>query len=89
MGQLQVTTPDHRFHGDTISSLVVVGNQATWSGSGRWDGAAGYSFTAVAVDAGKRGKRSADTFSITIRDAGGAVVWAATETLEGGNITIH
>ena len=91
-GQIQVRAPGkHKLHGATVTSLVVSASTATWSGTGRWDGVDGYTFTVTVVDnrngGGKKG--TADTISITIRNAGGTVVHSASSPLQGGNITVH
>ena len=91
-GQIQVRAPGkHRFHGSTVTSLVVSSNTATWSGTGRWDGIDGYTFTVAVVDnrngGGKKG--TPDTISVTIRDAGGSIVHTASGPLQGGNLTVH
>ncbi len=94
-GQLQVRAPGkHRFHGDTVASLVVAGNSATWSGEGRWDGENGYTYEVSVVDnrngGGKGAKKGpADQFSIVIRDGAGVVVFSASDDLKGGNIKVH
>jgi beta-lactamase superfamily II metal-dependent hydrolase len=58
---------------------------ALFSGAGRWNGAAGYTFEAQATDAGEPG-RGHDRFAITIRDAAGRVVASIDAALENGNI---
>jgi hypothetical protein len=92
-GQLQLQTPGHRFHGDTVTSLVVNGTTATWSGTGRWDGVSGARFTVTVTDAGPRrsGKNPPDTISIVVRDAAGAVLFTTNGPKDAttGNITIH
>ena len=55
------------------------------AGTGRWNGKPGYTFRALAADAGKPG-RDRDRFSITIRDSAGAIVSSVTGTLSEGNI---
>ncbi|HEX9506118.1 MAG TPA: DNA/RNA non-specific endonuclease, partial [Acidimicrobiia bacterium] len=45
----------------------------SFAGVGRWNGRAGYTFDAVAVDAGEPG-RNRDSFRITVRDATGQAV---------------
>ena len=64
---------------------------ATWSGAGRYDGHEGYTFTVSVVDNGNGGgrKKTPDTISIVIRDAGGSVVYSASGALGGGNIKVH
>lgn len=94
-GQLQVRAPGkHKFHGDTVTSLVVSANTATWSGSGRWDGVDGYTFEVSVVDnrngGGKSSKKGApDTISIVVRDGTGELVFSTSGPLKGGNIKIH
>ncbi len=66
----------------------VPGGRATldtvvFSGTGRWNGRAGYTFEVRATDQGEPGR--SDTFSIVIRDASGAVVTSAGGTLRSGN----
>jgi hypothetical protein len=56
-----------------------------FAGRGRWNGRTGYTFEARATDAGEPG-RGRDTFAITIRDAGGAVVASVNATLTSGNV---
>jgi len=56
-----------------------------FGGTGRWNGAAGHTFVASAVDAGEHG-RGRDTFSITIRSPEGAIVATVSGTLSGGDI---
>jgi hypothetical protein len=56
-----------------------------FAGIGRWNGGGGYTFTAVAIDAGEPG-RGRDSFAITISDGGGRVVAAVNATITGGNI---
>ena len=55
------------------------------SGLGRWDGAAGYTFTAQAVDAGEPGV-GRDSFTISIRDPSGALVTTVSGKIAAGNI---
>jgi hypothetical protein len=57
----------------------------SFSGVGRWNDRAGYTFDAVAVDAGEPG-RGRDRFAITIRDAAGQVVAAVDAAIADGNI---
>ena len=83
-GKLQVQMPGkHKFHGDTVSSLTVVGNTASWTGGGRFDGAPGFTFAVSVVD------NSPDTFAITIKNPGNAVVFSASGPLAHGQIKIH
>jgi beta-lactamase superfamily II metal-dependent hydrolase len=56
-----------------------------FTGAGRWNGAAGYTFEARAIDADRRG-RDRDRFAITIRDAAGRIVATVDDRLDNGNI---
>jgi hypothetical protein len=60
-------------------------DSVVFSGTGKWNGAAGYSFIAEASDEGEPG-RGRDTFSITIRDPQGAIVVTTDGVLTSGNI---
>lgn len=90
-GQLQVrvTSTKDRFHGNAVDSLTVAGKTAEWSGTGSWNGEDGYTFVASVVDNGQGKKSPADSFSLTIKDGGGGVVYTASGLLKGGNLTIH
>lgn len=90
-----------RFESDAVTTAAVVNspggeastgrknapvvNGITFSGTGRWNGADGYTFTATALDAAGRG-RPHDHFAITIRDASGAVVDTVDANLTTGRI---
>jgi hypothetical protein len=54
-------------------------------GTGLVNGAAGYAFELVAADRGEPG-RGADTVTLTIRDASGAVVAQTTGVIDAGNV---
>jgi hypothetical protein len=56
-----------------------------FSGSGSWNGKAGYAFQARASDVGEPG-RGRDTFAITIRDAKGTIVASVSGTLTDGDV---
>jgi Bacterial Ig domain/PKD domain len=90
-GQIQVRAPAKgRFHGNVVLSLSGTGNTATWTGTGAWNGSAGYRYSVTVVDNGNGGKKAApDTISITIRTPGGTAVVSTNGPLKGGNITIH
>jgi hypothetical protein len=55
------------------------------AGRGVWNGRSGYSFEAVARDAGEPGP-GADAFAVTVRDGAGAVVASIDGTITAGNI---
>ncbi len=92
-GQLQLRAGGRdRFHGDAVSALSVDGARATWSGTGRWNGVPGATFTATATDgrtSGPRRAAPADSLSVQVRDASGALVLSASGELKGGNLTVH
>jgi beta-lactamase superfamily II metal-dependent hydrolase len=56
-----------------------------FSGAGRWNGAAGYTFEAQATDGGEPG-RGHDRFAITIHDPAGRIVTTVDAALENGNV---
>jgi beta-lactamase superfamily II metal-dependent hydrolase len=56
-----------------------------FAGRGVWNGRSGYTFEAVARDAGEPG-RGADAFAITVRDGSGGVVASIDGTITAGNI---
>jgi hypothetical protein len=89
--QLRSNNGKNRFHGNVVSSLSGSGNTATWSGTGRWNGTAGYTYTISVVDNGSSGAKKGDTISITIKSPSNAVVYSTggPQTLKGGNITVH
>ncbi len=94
-GNLQLNTHrgKDRFHGTTVTSLSVSDNVATWTGTGRFNGDDGYTFSAVVVD-NRNGnspkKGSPDRFALTVRDSDGAIVLEIEETdLRRGNLKIH
>jgi lamin tail-like protein/putative Ig domain-containing protein/HYR domain-containing protein/transmembrane protein TMEM131 len=58
---------------------------ASFAGVGQWNGRAGYTFDAVATDAGEPG-RGRDSFRITVRDGAGQVVASVDGVITDGNI---
>ena len=56
-----------------------------FTGVGRWNGAAGYTFEARATDADRRGP-DRDRFAITIRDPAGRIVATVDDRLDSGNV---
>ncbi|MQA31845.1 MAG: hypothetical protein GEU82_18755 [Luteitalea sp.] len=60
-------------------------DQAVLGGVGVWNGRAGYTFAAQALDAGEPG-RGRDLFAITVWNKAGGVVAELTATIDGGNI---
>jgi hypothetical protein len=57
----------------------------SFAGIGRWNGRAGYTFEAIAVDAGEPG-RNRDSFKITVRDGTGRAVASVDARITDGNI---
>ena len=91
-GQFQLRSEKSKFHGNTATSLVVSGKNATWTGTGSWNGQSGFTFQVWVVDNGSGGKKAGDTIRIVIKNASGSVVFttgAAPVVLKGGNITVH
>ena len=62
----------------------------TWTGTGKWNGVAGYMFTATVVDNGTSGKKG-DTISLVVKTSGGSTVFTTggAQPLKGGNIVVH
>ncbi len=67
---------------ETMSSLVITDNKATFTGDCKIDGVGGYTFTVEVEDNGEPGKN--DIFNISLSDG-----YSAGGTLGGGNIQIH
>jgi hypothetical protein len=57
----------------------------SFSGTGRWNNKTGYTFRAVAIDAGEPG-RGRDSFTITVKDGTGHVVATVNAAITDGNI---
>lgn len=92
--QINVHRTHDKFHGFAVDSLSVVGNTATWTGTGRWNGDDGYRFEIVVVDnrnGNSKKKGDPDSLEITIVDSANAVVWstAGPVDLTKGNIKLH
>ncbi len=91
-GQLQVRSNNgkNRFHSTSVTTFVYGANSGTWTGSGRWNGVSGYTFTISVVDNGTSGKRG-DTISIVIKSPANVVVFTTggAQVLKGGNIVVH
>jgi hypothetical protein len=91
-GQLQIQSKagKNRFHSTTVLTLSTSGNTGTWTGTGRWNGTDGYTFSISVVDNGSSGKKG-DTISIVIKSPTNATVFTTGGPLplKGGNITVH
>lgn len=91
-GQLQVRVRSgkDKFHSTSVLTLNSSGNSGTWTGTGRWNGVTGYSFTVSVVDNGTSGKKG-DTISIVIKSPTNVTVFTTggAQPLKGGNIVVH
>ena len=88
-GQLEVRAAKARFHGDSVTTLVVRGSTATWTGSGRWGGVPGHTFTATTTDGGSGRKSVPDSMTVVVRDPAGRAVLNVRGSLKGGTTTVH
>jgi hypothetical protein len=86
--QLQFVADDGtvNYHGNGVSSLVITGNKAEFTGSGLLNGKEGYSYTVKVEDNGNPGQGK-DTFSIEITS--NSLTYEYSGDLAGGNITVH
>jgi hypothetical protein len=66
-------------------SRVPVSHTVLFSGAGRWNGVAGYTFEAQAVDAGEPG-RGHDRFALAVRDAVGRIGASVDAAIANGNV---
>jgi PKD repeat protein len=80
------TIPKLRVHSDSISTLTISGNNATFNGTATVNGTRGYSFTAYVEDNGEPGKNN-DKFAITITGPGG-FAYSPYGELKAGNIQV-
>ena len=90
-GTLEVQTGKNCFQSHRVSWLSVDRPSATWSGTGRWNGRSGYTFTATIEDNRSRWSRrwrKTDTFSITVKDRRGVTVFRASGPLKSGFVKI-
>jgi hypothetical protein len=91
-GQLQVRVRNgkDKFHSTSVLTLNSSGNAGTWTGTGRWNGVTGYTFTVSVVDNGTSGKKG-DTISIEIKSPTNVTVFTTggAQPLKGGNIVVH
>jgi hypothetical protein len=79
-----------RFESVTITSALFGpadrdGQSVTFSGTGVWNGKAGYTFEARATDRGEPG-RGRDVFALVVKDSRGTVVLNIKGTIDEGNI---
>jgi hypothetical protein len=69
----------------TSGASSPVSNTVRFSGAGKWNGRAGYTFDVVASDHGEPG-RGRDRLSLVVKDQRGTVVASVSGLLDGGNI---
>jgi hypothetical protein len=91
--------PKNRFDSTGITNVVFSNDPAfspgrksqptvdtvVFTGIGKWNGRAGYSFEVRATDQGEPG-RHRDTFSLVVKSSTGAIVASVSGDLDGGNI---
>ena len=87
--QFQLQAGDDRFHASELLTFNVVGDQATWTATGEWNGVGGYRLTVTVTDRGSPSAAIRDSIEIQVQAPGGSMVYQATGSLEGGNIVIH
>jgi hypothetical protein len=80
--QIWANGPSKRFVATSIDAVLA--DPVRLSGSGTWNGQAGYTFEASAADRGEPGRK--DLFSFVIKNPQGGVIARASGTLSGGNI---
>ncbi len=70
-----------------ITSLVINGNTATYTGIAKVNGVSSYDFTVTVTDNGEPGNapKGTDTYALSIPDLG----YSVSGVLGGGNIQIH
>ena len=79
---------DH-FLAKTVDSVTFSeGSTVLFTGTGRWNGAAGYRYEVSAINKGKSNRRYRDGVRITIKAPGGAVVAHVDGILSGGEIQV-
>ena len=90
-GQLEVRTSKGVFHGSVVTTLTGTKPNAQWTGTGKWNGVAGYRFSAAAYDSGSG--KGTDTLNVSILPPGTGTtpVWSTNgpQPLKGGNLVVH
>lgn len=91
---MTVSSAIERFHANNASNVSKPAtNSVKWSGTGKWQGVAGYTYEITVVDNGTSGKKG-DTIKIKIylTATPATVVYTTGATavpLKGGNIVVH
>ncbi len=77
-----------RFNSTSVANFSQVGNQASFDGTGTWNGTAGYTYVVSFVDNGFPGRN--DTIDLVVRNPAAAVVFTTggPKKLGTGNITV-
>jgi hypothetical protein len=77
-----------RFRG-VVEEVTGQGHEAALTGTGRWNGRAGYVFVASVIDNARRGKRR-DTIEVVIQNPRGAIVFTSfgPQVLKRGDIAV-
>lgn len=92
-GVLRLRSHDGHFRSTSIDSLTTADRTATWSGTGRWNGADGYTFVATAQDTRiwrrYRWFSPRDRFSVSVRHSGGDVIFEASGPVWAGGIVLR
>lgn len=92
-GRLELKALRDRFESHRVTSLSVRRSSATWSGTGKWNGKPGYTFTATIHDARPSPwwfwRPSQDRIEITIEDDCGKLVFHEWGPLTTGFVEIR
>jgi IgGFc binding protein/Bacterial Ig domain/Bacterial Ig-like domain (group 1) len=89
--QLVSNNNKSRFHASgSVTVSATSSTSATWSGTGAWNKQTGYRYTVTVVDNGSSGKKG-DTVNIKITSPANSTVYTTdgSQTLKGGNLTVH
>ena len=92
-GQLQLRAKNgkDKFHGANVATFSSSGATATWTGTGKWNGTSGYTYSISVVDGGPSGAKKSDTISVTVKSPTNTIVHTTNgaQALKGGNITVR
>jgi hypothetical protein len=88
---LQVPGKGRTFTAATASGYSNDGTTARWSGTGSWQGQAGYSYTFVVTRADTKKGSAPSTVDLTITAPGGTQVWRtpSTSPFQGGSVMLR
>ena len=95
-GQIKLKSGRLSFRSHSVTTFQLSGTTATWTGTGRWNGHTGYTFTATAIDQARNGHeshrhrspRATDRFQVTISDTAGAPVFEIAGRVQRGNVVV-